>query len=44
LQQFRSWFEEHVGDHLELTDEVKARIDESSREITAGNYTTRQPP
>ena len=43
LQQFHSWFENYVEDHLELTDEVKARLDESGREIAAGNYTTRQP-
>ena len=43
LQQFHSWFENYVEDHLELTDEVKARLDESRREIAAGNYKTRQP-
>ena len=43
LQQFHSWFENYVEDHLELTEEVKARLDESRREIAAGNYTTRQP-
>jgi len=43
LQQFHAWFEDYVEEHLELTDEVKARLDESRREIAAGNYTTRQP-
>lgn len=43
LQQVHSWFENYVEDHLELTDEVKARLDESRREIAAGNYKTRQP-
>ena len=43
LEQFHAWYEDFVEDHLELTDEVKARLDESRREIAAGNYTTRQP-
>jgi hypothetical protein len=43
LQQFRAWFEDYVEDHLELTDDVKAKLDESRGEIAAGNYTTRQP-
>ena len=43
LKRFHAWFEDYVEDHLELTDEVKARLDESRREIAAGNYTTRQP-
>lgn len=43
LERFHAWFEDHLEDHLELTGEVKARLDESRREIAAGNYTTRQP-
>ena len=43
LQQFYAWLENYIEDHLELTEEVKARLDESRREIAAGNYTTRQP-
>ena len=43
LEQFHAWYEDYVEDHLDLTDEVKARLDESRREIAAGNYTTRQP-
>ncbi len=43
LQQFRAWFEDYVEDRLELTDVVKDKLDESRREIAAGNYTTRQP-
>ena len=43
LKQFHAWFEDYVEDHLELTDDVQAKLDESRREITAGNYTTRQP-
>ena len=43
LREFHAWFEDYVEEHLELTDEVKARLDESRREIAAGNYTTRRP-
>jgi len=43
LEQLRTWFENYLEDHLELTDEVKAKLDESHREIASGNYSTRQP-
>jgi ABC-type Zn uptake system ZnuABC Zn-binding protein ZnuA len=43
LAQFQAWFEEYLEEHLELTDDVKSKLDESRREIAAGNYTTRQP-
>ncbi len=43
LTRFREWFENYLEDQLELTDEVKARIEDSRREIAAGNYTTRKP-
>jgi hypothetical protein len=43
LEQLRVWFEDYLEERLELTDDVKAKLDESRREIAAGNYTTRQP-
>ena len=43
LEEFHAWFEDYVEERLELTDEVKARLDDSRREIAAGNCTTRQP-
>ena len=43
LVELRHWFEEYLENHLELTDEVKARLDESRHEIAAGQFTTRQP-
>ena len=42
LEQLRAWFEDYLEDQLELTEEVKAKLDESRREIAAGDYTTRQ--
>ena len=41
FEQFREWFEKYIEERLELTDEVRAKLDQSRREITAGNYTTR---
>jgi hypothetical protein len=43
LEELRVWFEEYVEDHLELTEDVKARLDESRRDIAEGRFTTRQP-
>jgi len=43
LEQFRIWFEDYLEDRLELTDEVKAKLDQSRREIAEGNCRTRQP-
>jgi hypothetical protein len=33
LEELRVWFEEYEEDQLELTAEVKAKLDESRREI-----------
>ena len=43
LEQFRTWFEDYIEDRLDLTDEVKAKLDQSRCEIAAGSCTTRQP-
>jgi hypothetical protein len=43
LEELRLWFEDYVEDHLGLKEDVKARLDESRREITEGNFATRQP-
>jgi hypothetical protein len=43
IEEIRAWIDDFLEDQLELTDEVKARLDESRREIAAGHYTTRQP-
>ena len=40
VEEFRAWFENFLEDQLELTDEVKAKLDQSRQEIAAGNYTT----
>ena len=43
IEAVRAWIDDFLEDQLELTDEVKARLDQSRGEIAAGNYTTRQP-
>jgi recombinational DNA repair ATPase RecF len=43
IEQIRTWIDDYLEDPLELTDDVKAKLDQSRREIAAGQYTTRQP-
>jgi hypothetical protein len=43
IEQIRTWIDDYLEDQLELKDQVKARLDQSRREIAAGQYTTRQP-
>jgi hypothetical protein len=39
LDELRDWLE----DHLEIRDEVKAKLDESRAQIASGQFRTRQP-
>ena len=43
IEAIRDWIDDYLEDQLELTDEVKAKLDQSRREIAAGQYTMRQP-
>ena len=43
IEEIREWIDDYLEDHLELTNEAKANLDQSRREIAAGEYTTRQP-
>lgn len=42
-EHLRVWLGEFLEDQRELTDEVKAKLDQSRREIAEGNCRTRQP-
>ena len=42
VEEIREWIDDYLEDRLELTDETKAKLDQSRREIAAGKYTTRQ--
>ena len=43
VEQIRQWIDDYLEDQLELSDEVKAKLDQSRAEIAASRYTTRQP-
>jgi hypothetical protein len=43
IEEIRDWIDEYLEDHLDLTDEVAAKLDESRKEIAAGQYTTLKP-
>lgn len=43
IEEIRAWIDDFLEDQLELTDDVKAKLEQSRREIAAGNFTTRQP-
>jgi len=43
VEQLRGWIDDFLEDQLELTDEVKAKLEESRREIAVGNYMRRRP-
>jgi hypothetical protein len=43
LAEFRRWLEDFLEDQLELTDEVKDKLDQSRQDVGAGKYRTRRP-
>ena len=43
VEELRAWIEDYLEDQLELTDEVKAKLDQSRQQIAAGQYATRRP-
>ena len=43
IERIRAWIDDYLEDQLELTDEVKAKLDQSRREIADGDFTRRQP-
>jgi hypothetical protein len=43
VEEVRAWIDDFLEDQLELADDVKAKLDQSRREIAEGNCTTRQP-
>ena len=42
IEQIRAWIDEYLEDQLELSDEVKSKLDQSRAEIAAGKFTTRR--
>jgi hypothetical protein len=43
IEALREWIDDYLENQLELTDEVKAKIEQSREEIAAGQYTSRRP-
>ena len=43
IERIRAWIDDYLEDQLELTDEVKAKLDQSRKEVADGDFTTRQP-
>ena len=43
IEKLRAWIDDFLEDQLELTNEVKAKLDQSRQEIAEGRYSTRQP-
>ena len=42
IEDLRNWIDDYLEDQLELTDEVKAKLDESRADIAAGRTTSRR--
>jgi len=43
IEAVRAWIDDFLEDQLELTDEVKAKLDQARQEIATGQFSTRQP-
>lgn len=43
IEEVRALIDDFLVDQMELTDEVKTKLDQAHREIAAGQFTTRQP-
>ena len=42
VEAIREWIDDYLEDRLELTDEIKNKLDQSRRETTARQYTSRK--
>ena len=43
LAELKEWLDDFFEDQLELSDEAKAKLEESRGEVAAGRYRTGQP-
>jgi hypothetical protein len=43
IEALRDFIEDFLEDNFELSDDVAAKIEQSRREIAAGQFTTRRP-
>lgn len=42
IEQIREWIDSYLEDRFELSDQVKAKLDQSKAEIARAEYTTRR--
>jgi hypothetical protein len=42
IEQIREWIDDYLEDRREISDDVKAKLEQSKTEIAAGEYTTRR--
>jgi hypothetical protein len=40
VEQLRNWIDDYLEETFELTDEVKAKLDQSRREMAEGRFTS----
>ena len=43
LEELREWFDEFYENQLELSDQVKAKLDAARRDIQEGRFRSRKP-
>lgn len=43
VEALRDWIDDYLEQSMQLSDEVIAKIEQSKREIAAGNFTVKQP-
>ena len=43
VEELRAWIEDYLENQLELTDDIKAKLEQSRREVEAGKFTRRKP-
>jgi hypothetical protein len=43
VEALRDWIDDFLEESLELSDEVKIKLEQSKKEIASGNFTTRRP-
>jgi hypothetical protein len=43
VEALREWIDDFLEDQLDLSDEVKKKLDQSRAEIAEGKFTTRRP-
>jgi ABC-type phosphate transport system ATPase subunit len=43
VEELRDWIDDYLESQMELSDETKAKLDQSRADFSSGQYSTRQP-